>query len=84
MPVCVLWCGEQTVDPVDAPAEPEKIRIEFEAGVPVKVVNHHDKTVKTNPLELFLYLNEVSHTSTLVAVRQSSLGQLAVWVVGSC
>jgi argininosuccinate synthase len=49
----------QTVDPTDAPDSPEAIRIEFVEGVPVKVVNHADKTTKTDALDLFLYLNEV-------------------------
>jgi argininosuccinate synthase len=38
----------------------EKVRIDFEEGVPVKVTNHDDGTVKTEPLELFLYLNELA------------------------
>lgn len=29
------------------------------SGVPVKVENVDDKTVKEDPLELFLYLNEI-------------------------
>lgn len=51
----------QTVDPTDAPDAPEKIRIEFEKGAPVKVINHQDKTTKTDSLDLFLYLNEVKY-----------------------
>ncbi len=49
-----------TVDPEDAPDKTEKIRIDFENGVPVKVTNHDDKTVKTDALDLFLYLNELA------------------------
>lgn len=45
---------------MDAPNTPENIRIEFDAGIPVKVINHADKTVKTDSLDLFLYLNDVS------------------------
>jgi len=45
-----------------SPSSPqsEKIRIDFEAGVPVKVTNHDDGTVKTDALELFLYLNDLA------------------------
>merc|ERR1711871_595646 len=49
-----------TVDPQDAPDTPILMRIEFEHGIPVKVINHGDKTVKTDPLELFTYINEVA------------------------
>ena len=31
----------------------------FRSGLPVRVTNLSDKTVKTDPLELFTYLNEV-------------------------
>lgn len=51
---------KMTVDPTDAPDSPEAIRIEFVEGVPVKVVNHADKTTKTDALDLFLYLNEIA------------------------
>ena len=49
-----------TVDPMKAPDKQEKIRIDFEKGVPVKVTNLSDNTVKTGGLDLFLYLNEVA------------------------
>ena len=38
---------------------PETLTIEFKAGNPVKVTNTTDGTIKTDPLELFLYLNEM-------------------------
>jgi argininosuccinate synthase len=63
------------VDPIDAPSVPEKIRIEFKAGVPVKVVNHQDGTVKTGALDLFLYLNEVG-TAVGVQAQRQNLGGL--------
>ena len=50
-----MW--KLTVDPEDAPNTPERITIHFKDGKPVKVENHGDKTTKTEPLELFLYLN---------------------------
>ncbi|KAJ3331363.1 argininosuccinate synthetase [Blyttiomyces sp. JEL0837] len=46
------------VDPEDAPDVPERIAIHFANGKPVKVENLTDKvTVKTDGLDLFLYLN---------------------------
>lgn len=51
-----MW--KMTVDPTDAPDVCERIRIEFEKGVPVKAVGHGDGAVKTDPLEIFMYLNE--------------------------
>ncbi|XP_065198543.1 argininosuccinate synthase-like [Sycon ciliatum] len=50
---------KMTTDPKDAPAEPEELDIEFKNGIPVRVTNLADKTVKEEALELFLYLNEV-------------------------
>ncbi|KAJ3122338.1 argininosuccinate synthetase [Nowakowskiella sp. JEL0407] len=50
-----MW--KLTVDPEDAPNTPEVINITFEKGVPVKVENLSEKTVKSNSLDLFLYLN---------------------------
>jgi len=51
---------KMTVDPKVAPESGVKIRIDFEKGVPTKLTNHSDGTVKTKPLELFTYLNEVA------------------------
>ncbi|GAB1598155.1 argininosuccinate synthase-like [Argonauta hians] len=48
-----------TTDPEKAPNEPERIVIAFKKGLPVSVTNLGDKTVKTDPLELFLYLNQL-------------------------
>nr|1VL2_A Chain A, Argininosuccinate synthase [Thermotoga maritima]1VL2_B Chain B, Argininosuccinate synthase [Thermotoga maritima]1VL2_C Chain C, Argininosuccinate synthase [Thermotoga maritima]1VL2_D Chain D, Argininosuccinate synthase [Thermotoga maritima] len=48
-----------TVSPKDAPDEETLLEIHFENGIPVKVVNLKDGTEKTDPLELFEYLNEV-------------------------
>jgi len=49
----------RSVAPVDAPDKETIIEIQFKDGVPVKVVNQGDGTTKTDPLELFLYLNEM-------------------------
>ncbi|HEX6088038.1 MAG TPA: argininosuccinate synthase [Thermoanaerobaculia bacterium] len=43
-----------SVDPMDAPDEPEKVTIEFEAGVPVSV-----NGVKLSPAKLVQTLNEI-------------------------
>mmetsp|Transcript_28838 Transcript_28838/g.67034 ORF Transcript_28838/g.67034 Transcript_28838/m.67034 type:complete len:430 (+) Transcript_28838:300-1589(+) len=50
-----MW--KMTVDPTDAPDVGERIRIEFAKGVPVKATGA-DGAVKTDPLEIFMYLNE--------------------------
>ncbi|RMF05609.1 argininosuccinate synthase [Candidatus Woesearchaeota archaeon] len=49
----------KTKSPEEAPDKAEEICIEFKDGTPVKVENLHDGTVKTKPLELFMYLNEL-------------------------
>ncbi|CAH1271966.1 Hypp4740 [Branchiostoma lanceolatum] len=50
---------QMTTDPVEAPNTPEKLEIEWKDGVPIKVTNLDDGTVKADSLELFLYLNKV-------------------------
>lgn len=45
--------------PMDAPDELTPLEIQFLDGVPIKVINRKDQTVKTDPLELFMYLNEL-------------------------
>ena len=52
-----MW--KLTVDPEDAPNTPERISIEFEKGIPIKIVNKVDGRVESDPLELFLYLNSL-------------------------
>jgi argininosuccinate synthase len=49
-----------TVDPEDAPNTPTYIRIEFTDGVPSKVMNKAAGIEKTDPLDMFIYLNEVA------------------------
>jgi len=43
----------------DTPDEPTDLTIHFRDAVPVKVVNETDGTVHTDPVDLFLYLNDV-------------------------
>jgi argininosuccinate synthase len=49
----------RTTPPEKAPDTPDRIAITFKDGVPVKVANRDDGTVRTDPLELFQYLNEI-------------------------
>jgi argininosuccinate synthase len=49
----------RTRDPEDAPDHPTRISIEFRDGIPVRVENLNDGTVKTGALELFVYLNKL-------------------------
>lgn len=49
----------RSVSPKDAPDEETLLQIHFKDGIPIKVVNLKDGTVKEDPLELFEYLNEV-------------------------
>eukprot|EP00057_Strongylocentrotus_purpuratus_P025310 XP_011679784.1 PREDICTED: uncharacterized protein LOC584034 [Strongylocentrotus purpuratus] len=50
---------QMTTDPDKSPSKPDKLEIEFKKGIPVSVTHLGDKTVKTDPLELYLYLNEI-------------------------
>jgi argininosuccinate synthase len=47
------------VAPQDAPDRETRIVITFKDGIPVKVLNKDDGTVKEDPLELFIYLNKL-------------------------
>jgi argininosuccinate synthase len=51
---------KMTTDPKDAPDQAERLRVEFKQGVPVKVVGHDSKRTETDPLALYMYLNEVA------------------------
>jgi argininosuccinate synthase len=48
-----------TRSPQDAPEEPALVEIEFKDAAPVRVRNLDDGTERTDPLELFVYLNEL-------------------------
>ena len=50
---------EWTKSPKEAPNEPTEISIHFKDGIPIKVVNKKDGVQKSDPLELFVYLNDV-------------------------
>jgi argininosuccinate synthase len=49
----------RTVSPWKAPEKSTWIEVYFKDGTPIKIVNKTDGTTKTDPLELFLYANEV-------------------------
>jgi len=51
---------KMTVSPQDAPETSTLIELEFVKGIPVKLTNKTDGTVKTDPLELFMYANEIA------------------------
>lgn len=51
---------KMTASPKAAPEEAEKVRIEFKNGVPTKITNLSDGTVKEDSLELFLYCNFIA------------------------
>lgn len=59
-----------TVDPADAPDKETKIEIHFKDGIPVKVVNLEDGKIKTKPLELFTYLNQLG--------RENGIGRIDI------
>jgi argininosuccinate synthase len=49
----------RTVQPMKAPSSQTTIEIEFKNGIPAKVANKAAHIVKTKPLEIFMYLNEI-------------------------
>lgn len=51
---------EKMVMPQDAPDSETRIAIHFRNGIPIKLVNKDDGTVKDNSYELFTYLNELA------------------------
>ena len=57
-----------TVSPEAAPDTPTRIKIRFKDGLPVMVTNLEDGTKKTDPLELFEYLNQLG--------RENGIGRL--------
>ncbi|TLS28972.1 hypothetical protein PpBr36_01804 [Pyricularia pennisetigena] len=52
-----LWT--RTVDPVDAPATPQEFTVEFEKGIPTKVIVDGKET--TGSVEVFKLLNKLGH-----------------------
>jgi len=58
----------RTVSPEKAPDRPVVILVTFKDGIPVKVTNLNDGSVKTRPLELFEYLNQLG--------RENGIGRM--------
>jgi len=56
---------KMTVSPKAAPEESTFIDVEFHKGVPVKITNKSNGTVKTDPLELFMYANEIAGANAI-------------------
>ena len=52
-------CFEMTVSPEKAPDKPTDILIEFRDGIPISIEDKTHKVTKTDPLELFIYLNKI-------------------------
>ncbi len=65
---CEEGIYSHTVSPENAPDTPTKIKVGFKDGIPVKVTNLEDNTVKTDALELFEYLNQLG--------RKNGIGRL--------
>ena len=57
--VCEEYVYSHTTAPEDAPDKADVLAIDFENGIPVKVENKEDGAIKTDALELFMYLNEI-------------------------
>ncbi|MBT4285800.1 MAG: argininosuccinate synthase [Deltaproteobacteria bacterium] len=55
----------KSLSPENAPDKATKIMIEFKDGIPVKVENLLDQTVKTDALELFMYLNQLGNENAI-------------------
>ncbi|KZP01894.1 argininosuccinate synthetase [Calocera viscosa TUFC12733] len=56
-PPADMW--KLTTDPLHAPAEPERLQIEFKTGLPVKVTTAAGQTY-TDSVEIFLALNQLA------------------------
>jgi argininosuccinate synthase len=54
-----------TKSPRNAPDQETHLDIHFKDGIPIRVVNKDDGTVKERPLELFLYLNELGRENAI-------------------
>lgn len=59
-----------TVDPKKAPDKETHIEIHFKDGIPVKAVNKDNGIIKTKPLELFMYLNQLG--------RENGIGRIDI------
>ncbi|MDX9945823.1 MAG: argininosuccinate synthase [Bacteroidales bacterium] len=51
---------EKMVMPQDAPDKEIRLAIHFRNGVPVKLINKEDGTIKEDPYQMYVYLNELA------------------------
>ncbi len=51
---------EKMVMPQDAPDKETRLAIHFRNGVPVKLINKEDGTIKEDPFQMYVYLNELA------------------------
>lgn len=52
-----------TSSPQNAPDKTTRVSLTFQDGIPVKITNLDNGAIKTNPLELFMYLNQLGAES---------------------
>ena len=62
---CPSEVFSHTLSPQDAPDTETVVAIEFIAGIPVKVTNETDGIEKSDPLDMFLYLNTLGHDNAI-------------------
>jgi argininosuccinate synthase len=62
---CPTEVFSHTLSPKEAPDAETTVAIEFVDGIPVQVANENDGTVKTDPLEMFLYLNKLGRDNAI-------------------
>jgi len=48
-----------TTSPEKAPNKTTKVSLTFQDGIPIQVENHESNIIKTTPLEIFMYLNQI-------------------------
>lgn len=57
---CPEHVYSKTLSPMMAPDHETMLEIDFENGTPVRIKNLDDGTEKTDPLELFIYANQIA------------------------
>ncbi|MCK9286282.1 MAG: argininosuccinate synthase [Sphaerochaetaceae bacterium] len=62
---CPSEVFSHTLSPQDAPDRETVVAIEFIDGIPVKVTNETDGIEKSDPLDMFLYLNTLGHDNAI-------------------
>lgn len=60
-PDCSIYSRTNSID--DSPKSEIQIEIEFKDGIPIRVKNLNDNTVKEGPLRIFKYLNKLGSLS---------------------